>query len=222
MFKSMTASLNIPHFLYTDTVNFTALSALRKQLNASRSPDTPKLSYMPFIVKAVSLALNKYPLLNARLDTSGGRPQLQMRSQHNVSVAVDTPNGLMVPVVHSTQTLSIGQIAGALRELSQKGQNNKLSSADLSGGTITVSNVGSIGGEVVAPVLVEGQLAICGVGKIKTVPVFNDQGELERAEVVKVSWSADHRVVDGATMARVAEVVRGYLEQPGSMVLDMV
>lgn len=221
MFKSMTASLNIPHFLYSDTINITALSSLRKQLNATRSPDSPKLSYMPFIIKAVSLALNKHPLLNARLDTSGSRPQLQLRDQHNISVAVDTPSGLMVPVIHSTQTLSIAHIAARLRELSEKGQANKLASEDLKGGTITVSNVGSIGGEVVAPVLVEGQLAICGVGKIKTVPVFNEEGELEKAKVVTVSWSADHRVVDGATMARMASVVQGYLEQPGSMIVDM-
>jgi 2-oxoisovalerate dehydrogenase E2 component (dihydrolipoyl transacylase) len=222
MFKSMTGSLNIPHFLYSDTVNITALSALRKQLNATRDSDLPKLSYMPFIIKAVSLALNKYPLLNARLDTSGGRPQLQYRDQHNISVAVDTPSGLMVPVIHSTQTLNISHIASRLKELGQKGQANKLASEDLKGGTITVSNVGSIGGEVVAPVLVEGQLAICGIGKIKTVPVFNDEGELEKAEVMTVSWSADHRVVDGATMARMAAVVKAYLEQPGSMVVDMV
>lgn len=222
MFKSMTGSLNIPHFLYSDTVNITALSSLRKQINASRDSERPKLSYMPFIVKAVSLALNKYPLLNARLDTSGGRPQLQLRDQHNISVAVDTPAGLMVPVIHSAQTLSISHIASRLRDLGDKGQANKLSSEDLKGGTITVSNVGSIGGEVVSPVLVEGQLAICGIGKIKTIPVFNDEGELEKAEVMTVSWSADHRVVDGATMARMAAVVKSYLEQPGSMVVDMV
>jgi 2-oxoisovalerate dehydrogenase E2 component (dihydrolipoyl transacylase) len=222
MFKSMTASLTIPHFLYTDTVNITTLAALRARLNANRDASTPKLTYMPFILKAVSLALQKYPLLNARLDTSASRPQLQLRSQHNIGVAMDTPAGLLVPVIPSAQSLSISSLATNLGALAEKARANKLSGTDLAGGTITVSNVGSIGGEVVAPVLVEGQLAICGVGKIKEVPVFDTEGKIQKALVVQMSWSADHRVVDGATMARAAECVKQYLEEPGRMVLDMV
>lgn len=225
MFKSMTASLSIPHFLYNDTINITTLSALRTRLNATRDPSTtPKLSYLPFIIKAISLALNRYPILNARIDTSAStaRPQLQLRAQHNIGVAMDTPSGLLVPVIHSAQTLPITTLATELLALSEKGKAGKLATSDLTGGTITVSNIGSVGGEVVAPVLVEGQLAICGIGKIRTIPIFNDDGELEKAQVVSISWSADHRVVDGATMARAAEVVKQYLEEPGRMVVDMV
>ena len=224
MFKSMTASLSIPHFLYTDTIDMTALSALRRTLNTKPPPNQPKLSFLPFIVKATSLALNQYPLLNARLDTTTDpfRPQLVMRSQHNIGVAMDTPSGLLVPVLKSVNNLSITQIASELVRLSQLGAAGKFSNTDLSGGTISVSNVGSIGGEVVAPVIVEGQLAISGIGKIKTVPRFNESGGIDRVEEMKMSWSADHRVVDGATMARMAEVVRKYLEQPGRMLTDMV
>lgn len=224
MFKSMTASLSIPHFLYTDTIDMTALSALRRTLNTKPPPNQPKLSFLPFIVKATSLALNQYPLLNARLDTitDPSRPQLVTRSQHNIGVAMDTPSGLLVPVLKSVNNLSITQIASELVRLSQLGAAGKFSNTDLSGGTISVSNVGSIGGEVVAPVIVEGQLAISGIGKIKTVPRFNESGGIDRVEEMKMSWSADHRVVDGATMARMAEVVRKYLEQPGRMLTDMV
>ena len=223
MFKSMTASLSIPHFLYTDSVDITSLSALRKRLNPTRASDTPKYSYLPFIVKAVSLMMTKYPVLNARLDTSADakRPQLQMRSNHNIGIAMDTPNGLLVPVIKSVNARSIAEIVAETARLSHLGQAGKLSNEDLSGGTITVSNIGSIGGEVVAPVIVEGQLAIVGVGKVKSVPVFDGDGELQRAEVMKLSWSADHRVVDGATMARAAEVVRQYLEEVGKMTVDM-
>ncbi|RMD40825.1 hypothetical protein DV735_g4290, partial [Chaetothyriales sp. CBS 134920] len=226
MFKAMTASLSIPHFLYTDSVNITDLSSTRKQLNAKRSPDTttPKLTYLPFIVKAVSLALTKYPLLNARLDLTSDptRPQLQMRSNHNIGIAMDTPAGLVVPVIKSVNARSISSIAQELVRLSQLGQAGKLSSQDLSGGTITVSNIGNIGGGVLAPVIVEGQLAIMAVGQVKAVPVFGEDGQVQRAEMVNMSWSADHRVVDGATMARMASVVKGYLEHPGSMLVDMI
>ena len=223
MFKSMTASLSIPHFLYSDSVDITSLAALRKRLNATRGSDMPKYSYLPFVIKAVSLAMNKFPILNARLDTSADpkRPQLQMRSNHNIGIAMDTPNGLLVPVIKSVNARSITEIVAETARLSQLGQAGKLSNQDLSGGTITVTNIGSIGGEVVSPVIVEGQLAIVGVGKVKSIPVFDEDGELQKAEVMKLSWSADHRVVDGATMARAAEVVRQYLEEVGKMTVDM-
>ncbi len=223
MFRSMTASLSIPHFLYSDTVNITSLVAVRKRLNATRNSGTPKYSYLPFIIKAVSLAMTRYPILNARLDTSSDpkKPQLQMRSNHNIGVAMDTPSGLLVPVIKSVNVLSITEIAAEVARLAQIGQAGKLSHEDLSGGTMTVTNIGSIGGEVVAPVIVEGQLAIAGVGKVKSVPIFDDDGELQRAEMMSLSWSADHRVVDGATMARAAEVVRQYLEEVGRMAVDM-
>ena len=222
MFKAMTASLYIPHFLYTDSVDITSLASLRKRLNASRSADSPKYSYLPFIIKAVSLAMNRHPILNARVDTTDAKkPQLQMRNNHNIGVAMDTPNGLLVPVIKSVNGRSIREIAIELKRLSELGQAGKLSSADLSGGTITVSNIGSIGGEVVAPVIVEGQMAILGVGKVKSVPVFDEAGELQRAEMMKLSWSADHRVLDGASMARAAEEIRQYLEEVGKMAIEL-
>ncbi|KIW67484.1 hypothetical protein PV04_06729 [Phialophora macrospora] len=225
MFKSMTGSLSIPHFLYSDTIDITRLASMRTRLNSARNPETtPKYSYLPFIVKAVSLALNKYPLLNARLDLAADptKPQLMMRSVHNIGIAMDTPNGLIVPVVKAVNARSITSVAQEIQRLAQLGQAGKLSNSDLTGGTITVSNIGNIGGEVVAPVIVEGQLAILGVGKIKTIPVFAEDGVTVRpAQSVSLSWSADHRVVDGATMARMAQGVQKYLEEPGTMIVDM-
>ncbi|KAL6242040.1 hypothetical protein RBB50_010951 [Rhinocladiella similis] len=225
MFKSMTGSLSIPHFLYSDTIDISNLSAMRARLNSARNPDTPKLTYMPFIIKAVSLALSRYPLLNARLDLSSegaGKPHLIMRNVHNIGVAMDTPNGLIVPVIKNVNARSIVDIAQEVQRLAALGQAGKLSQTDLTGGTITVSNIGNIGGETVAPVIVEGQLAIMGVGKIKKIPVFAEDGVTVRpAQVVSMSWSADHRVVDGATMARMATVVQRYLEEPGSMIVDL-
>lgn len=224
MFKSMTKSLSIPHFLFSDSINITSLAAMRSTLNKLRDPETtPKLSYMPFVIKAVSLAMNKFPLLNARLDTSdASKPKLLMRTNHNVGVAMDTPAGLIVPVIKTVNARSITSIAEELSRLAQLGAAGKLSNEDMSAGTITVSNIGNIGGGVLAPVIVEGQLAIMGMGKIKPTPVFAADGKtVERADMLSTSWSADHRVVDGATMARMATLVQEYLERPESMIVNM-
>ena len=222
MFKTMTASLSIPHFLYSDTINITRLATLRRRLNEARDSSAPKLSYLPFVIKAVSLAIHQYPILNARVDASSQKPQLVTRSNHNIGVAMDTPNGLLVPVINNVNARSVSSIAAELLRLSELGHAGKLSNSELSGGTITVSNIGSIGGSVVAPIIVEGQLAIMGIGKVKATPIFRDDGKtVEKAEMMGASWSADHRVIDGATMARAATVVQKHLEEPATMMIDM-
>ena len=217
MFKTMTRSLTIPHFLYADEIDITALNSLRRQLRGST--DNPrKLSYLPFIIKAVSLALEDYPLLNARIELSDERaPKLVMRRNHNIGVAMDTAQGLLVPNIKNIQAHSISSIGEELSRLHDLARIGKLSAGDLTGGTITVSNIGSIGGTYVAPVIVQSEVAILGIGKARTVPAFGEKGEVVRKEVMNFSWSADHRVVDGATMARMAERVRCYSEKPASM-----
>lgn len=223
MFKTMTRSLNIPHFLYTDNIDLGALTALRRALNASaKATDSPKVSALAFILKAISLTLHQYPVLNARLDASNpSKPTLHMRAAHNLGIAVDTPSGLIVPVIQNVGALNIGEIAAEVARLAAAGRQGKLTAADLAGGTFTVSNVGSIGGMAVAPVIVDSQVAIVGVGRARVVPAFGPGGELVRREECVLSWSADHRVVDGATVARAAEQVRIMLEQPGEMVVRM-
>ena len=223
MFKTMTQSLGIPHFLYSDEVNLDALTSLRKRLTkhlpASSSEPLPKLTYMPFIIKAVSLALNDYPLLNARVEAAsdGSKPRLMMRAQHNIGVAMATPQGLLVPNIKHVASLSIPAIAARLAALQALASAGKLSSADLSGGTITVSNIGNVGGTVVAPVLVSSEVAILGVGRARTTPAFDEHDNLVKRLVGHFSWSADHRVVDGAMMASMADRVRCLVEEPDAM-----
>lgn len=213
MFKQMTRSLSIPHFLYTDNVDFTTLNSLRKKLNASKEK-SQKLSALPFIVKAVSLSLQSYPLLNSHLDatTNPDKPQMLVKGQHNIGIAIDSPSGLLVPVVKNVQSHSIESLAGEISRLSNLARTGKLNTADLSGATFTLSNIGSIGGTAVAPVIVSPQVAILGVGRARTVPAFDKNGELIRKEECVFSWSADHRVIDGAMAARCAESVRQLLE----------
>ncbi|KAJ8061103.1 hypothetical protein OCU04_010177 [Sclerotinia nivalis] len=228
MFKVMTKSLAIPQFLYTDEIDFTRLFQVRdrinKQLASSPINGVAKLSYLPFIVKAVSLTLNHYPILNARvdIDPTTQKPILTMRPQHNIGIAMDTPAGLLVPVLkHAQSTSSLLSITQSLTSLQSLATTSTLTSSHLSGGTITISNIGNIGGTYLSPVIVESQLAILGIGKLRTIPAFDAHGNVVRKQVINFSWSADHRVIDGATMARAAEMVRGYIEDPETMLLHM-
>ncbi|KAF3056341.1 Lipoamide acyltransferase component of branched-chain alpha-keto acid dehydrogenase complex, mitochondrial [Daldinia childiae] len=228
MFKTMTRSLAIPHFLYADEIDFSQLVELRRRLNkvvseSSTDGQLSKLTYLPFIVKAVSIALHQYPILNARVDVDPetSKPRLVHRSQHNIGVAMDTPSGLIVPVIKNAGAKSILSIAAELSRLQSLAAAGKLSPQDLSGGTITVSNIGNIGGTYVSPVIVEKEVAILGVGRMRTVPAFDDQDNVVKKQVCNFSWCADHRVVDGATMARAAEVVRKIVEEPDIMVLHL-
>ncbi len=218
MFKTMTRSLNIPHFLYGDEVDVTSLSTLRRRLNL-QAANGQKLSFLHFIIKAVSLALEDFPRLNARVEAGSERqaPKLVMREKHNIGIAMDTPQGLLVPNIKNVASRSILNIGAECNRLQERAKDGKLSVTDLTGGTITVSNIGSIGGTYVAPVLVQSEVAILGIGKAKTVPAFDDQDRVIKKDIMSFSWSADHRVVDGATMARMGERVRAFIEEPGMM-----
>ena len=228
MFKAMTASLKIPHFLYADEIDVSSLFHLRHRLNKSLAKfpapeaQVTKLSILPFLIKAMSLAIGRYPILNARVDVGAdSKPSLVMRAQHNIGIAMDTPQGLLVPVIKNANALSILSIANELARLQALAKAGKLTTADLTGGTITLSNIGNIGGTYVAPVIVEKEVAILGIGKRRTIPAFGEKGEVVRKEVMNFSWSADHRVVDGATMAKAAEVVRGFVEEPDMMLVHL-
>jgi 2-oxoisovalerate dehydrogenase E2 component (dihydrolipoyl transacylase) len=226
MFKTMTRSLSIPHFLYTDNVDFTSLTSVRRKLNTVASqPESgqPKISSLAFVIKAVSLALNSFPTINAHLDTTSNptRPQLLVKSSHDIGIAVDSPNGLLVPVIRNVQDRSIISIATEIIRLSALARSNKLTSTDLSGATFSVSNIGSIGGTAVAPVIVSPQVAIVGIGKSRVVPAFDALGQVVKKEECVFSWSADHRVLDGAVVARCAELVRVYLEDVESMAVRL-
>ncbi|KAI0176279.1 2-oxoacid dehydrogenases acyltransferase-domain-containing protein [Hypoxylon sp. FL1284] len=228
MFKTMTRSLSIPHFLYADEVDFSRLHELRRRLNKTAAQsatggEATKLTYLPFIIKAVSVALYQYPIINARVDVDEqtSRPALVHRSQHNIGVAMDTPSGLLVPVIRNVGARSVAGVAAELARLQAAAAVGRLSPQDLSGGTVTVSNIGNVGGSYVSPVIVDSQVAILGIGRVRAVPAFDEQDRVVKRHVCHFSWSADHRVVDGATMARAGDVVRRLVEEPDSMILHL-
>ncbi|KAJ4326099.1 hypothetical protein N0V94_000261 [Neodidymelliopsis sp. IMI 364377] len=222
MFKQMTKSLSIPHFLYTDSIDFSSLTQLRRRYNVNLEKEQ-RITPLPIIIKAVSLTLQQFPLLNAHLDTTTNpaKPQLLVKGSHNIGVAVDSPSGLLVPVIKNVQSHSIASLAQEVTRLANLARTGKLSSADLSGATFTLSNIGSIGGSAVAPVIVTPQVGILGIGRAKVVPAFGENGELVKREECVFSWSADHRVIDGAYVARAAEEVRKSIEGVETMLVRM-
>jgi 2-oxoisovalerate dehydrogenase E2 component (dihydrolipoyl transacylase) len=221
MFKAMTRSLTIPHFLYSTTVDTGGLNRFRAKINSTREAGE-RLTPLPFILKAVSLAMGHHPLLNAWLDTSDAKkPELSYKAAHDFGIAVDTPSGLLVPVIRNIESQSVASIAEQIKVISGKAREGQLGGKDLQGATFSVSNIGSIGGGVVAPIIVEPQVAIVGVGRAKVVPGFDEDGNVVKKEEMVLSWSADHRVVDGAECARCAERVNWYLQNMEAWVLEM-
>ncbi|KIW40886.1 uncharacterized protein PV06_06499 [Exophiala oligosperma] len=233
MFAVMTESLSIPHFLYSNTIDTTNVEYTRKAIIDQKhlSPlfktgaTASRITMLPFVLKAISQAFNSYPRLNAHLDLKNNpaKPQLTMKASHNFGIAVDTPQGLLVPVVKDVQNHSVLSLAAEIGRLNSLAQVGKLAPTDFKGATFTVSNIGSIGGGVVSPVIVGPQVAIVGLGRTRWVPGFHTNAAGEEIVVKKpeltLNWSADHRILDGATTARCAEFVRAFLENPATLSL---
>lgn len=219
MVKAMSAALKIPHFGYKDEVDLSQLVWLRSELKGLAESRGVKLSYMPFFIKAASLGLLHFPILNSSLDENC--TNITYKAAHNIGLAMDTNQGLLVPNAKNVQMLSVFEIAVELNRLQTLGAAGQLGTTDLTGGTFTLSNIGSIGGTYTKPVILPPEVAIGALGKIQMLPRFNHKGEVVKAHIMNVSWSADHRIIDGATMCRFSNLWKSYLENPASMVLDL-
>jgi 2-oxoisovalerate dehydrogenase E2 component (dihydrolipoyl transacylase) len=220
MAKSMQTALTIPHFGFHDEVPLDMLSGLRRGLvSAVEERYGVRVTMMAFYIKALSLALKDYPVLNSHFDSTSNA--IRHYRAHNVGVAVDTEHGLAVPVIKRVQDLSILDVARELGRLSEAARQNKLSSEELGGGTITLSNIGSIGGTTASPIIVAPQVCIAALGRTQMLPRFNERMELVPKNVMPVSWSADHRVIDGATVARFSRRWGGLLEDPSNLLLHL-
>ncbi|TMW56351.1 hypothetical protein Poli38472_006361 [Pythium oligandrum] len=219
MVKSMNAALKVPHFGYADEIEMDAVYKLREDLKPLALERGVKLSFMPFIIKAASLALKYHPSLNASV--SADETTVTMHAAHNISVAMDTPTGLIVPNIKNVESKSILDIATELNRLQGLATAGKLAPADLTGGTFSISNIGSVGGTYMGPVILVPQVAIGAVGKIQTLPRFAKDGSVVPVRLMNVSWSGDHRVIDGATMARFSNKWKAYLENPVAMLSEL-
>ncbi|KAH0516005.1 Lipoamide acyltransferase component of branched-chain alpha-keto acid dehydrogenase complex, mitochondrial, partial [Microtus ochrogaster] len=219
MVKTMSAALKIPHFGYCDEVDLTELVKLREELKPVALARGIKLSFMPFFLKAASLGLLQFPILNASVDENC--QNITYKASHNIGIAMDTEMGLIVPNVKNVQVRSVFEIALELNRLQKLGSSGQLSTTDLTGGTFTLSNIGSIGGTYAKPVILPPEVAIGALGAIKALPRFDQKGEVYKAQMMNVSWSADHRIIDGATMSRFSNLWKSYLENPAFMLLDL-
>ncbi len=210
----------IPHFTYCEEIDLTELIALRSQLKDQYAKQGIKLTLMPFFMKAMSLAMKQFPIMNSQVNSDC--TELTYFDDHNIGIAVDSKVGLLVPNIKGCQNKSIVQIAQELTKLTDAAREGRVSPVELKGGTITISNIGAIGGTVATPIINKPEVAIVALGKTQLLPRFNAKGEVEGRSLMQISWSGDHRVIDGGTIARFTNLWKSYLEQPSSMLLSMV
>ncbi len=220
MARQMVSSVStIPHFTYAEEMDITDLVALRKQLKPRMEAEGIKLTLMPFFMKALALAVQEYPVLNSRVNDDCS--ELTYLASCNIGMAVDTPIGLLVPNVKNVQALSIREIALEINRLIDAARAGRVSQDDLKGGTISISNIGALGGTVATPIINKPETAIVALGRTQSLPRFDAAGNVTARDIMQVSWSGDHRVIDGGTIARFCNLWKQFLEDPTSMLVDL-
>ncbi len=196
----------------TTTVDATNLVSLRQQFKAADPAIGDVPSFTDFVVKLAALALHDHPMLNARWDE--GSDRIALNDEAHVGIAVDTDAGLMVPVIHGAAALGLRQLAARSRELIGRARAQQLRPGDLQGGTFTVTNLGSFGVETFTPIIKPPECAILGMGRIERRPVMSGS-EVVGRDLMSLSLTFDHRIVDGAPAARFLQQVSRQIENPG-------
>lgn len=207
-----------PHVTIMDEVDVTELVALRAKYKPYAEKKGSKLTYLPFIAKALVAACREFPIMNATLDEAN--QEIVLRKYYNVGIATDTDNGLIVPVIEDADRKSIFMIADSIRDLAVRGRDGKLAAHELKGSTITISNIGSAGGMFFTPVINFPEVAILGTGRITEKPIIRD-GEVVAAPVMALSLSFDHRLIDGATAQNFMNFIKQLLAQPELFIMEV-
>jgi pyruvate dehydrogenase E2 component (dihydrolipoamide acetyltransferase) len=213
------ATRTAAHFTYVEEVDVSELVQLRDRMAKHVERQGVKLSYLPFIVKAVVAGLRHHPRLNATMDDAKG--ELVLHSEQNIGIATAAPEGLLVPVVHAAGTKSILQLSREIAELAERGRAGKLTRAEMAGGTFTITSLGALGGLLATPILNYPEVGILGVHKIQRRPVYRADGTLGPADLMNLSVSLDHRVIDGIEGAQFLATVKSYLEDPHQMFAEL-
>jgi pyruvate dehydrogenase E2 component (dihydrolipoamide acetyltransferase) len=208
--------VSIPHVTQFDEADITELEDFRKSLKSEYEKKGVKVTFLPFLMKAVVSVLKQYPRFNASLDATG--ENLIIKKYYNLGVAVDTPDGLVVPVVRDVDRKTLVDLAAELMELSQRARDRKLKTRDLQGGCLTISSLGGIGGTQFTPIVNAPEVAILGVSRSAIRPVWNGQ-TFEPRLVLPIALSYDHRVIDGALGARFTSTLAGLLSDMRRMLL---
>ena len=208
---------NIPHFTYVEEVDVTELEALRQHLSSKLEPGTPALTYLPFLVAALTRVLRDFPQCNAHYDEERG-VLVRYRAVH-VGIATQTPDGLKVPVVRNAESRSLWDLAAEIRRVSTAARNNKATREELTGSTITVTSLGKLGGIVSTPIINSPEVAIIGVNRAVERPVVHG-GAIAIRRIMNLSSSFDHRFVDGYDAASLIQALKERLEHPATIFID--
>ncbi|MGX5913722.1 dihydrolipoyllysine-residue acetyltransferase [Aliidiomarina sp. Khilg15.8] len=220
MAKQMAESVRtIPHFTYAEEFDLTELRALHKRLKAKYAEKGVKLTLMPFFIKALSLAMKEFPIMNAQLNDDA--TEITYFDDHNIGMAVATKLGLMVPNIKGVQNMTLLQVAEEVTRLTNAAREGKVAQADMKGGTITISNIGVVGGTVTTPIINKPEAAIVALGKVQQLPRFDANGAVVARDLMTASWSGDHRIIDGATIANFNKRWQEFLEDPTTMLVEM-
>ncbi|MEP9355494.1 dihydrolipoamide acetyltransferase family protein [Xanthobacter sp. KR7-65] len=210
----------IPHFSYIEEVDVTALEDLRKSLNERHGKARPRLTLLPFLVRALAKALPDFPGLNARYDDAAGL--VRQHSALHVGIATQTPAGLVVPVLRHAGALDLWACAAGIAALADAAREGRIARDDLSGSTLTITSLGALGGLATTPVINAPEVAIVGVNKISVRPVYMEGagGGFVPRKIMNLSSSFDHRVVDGVVAAEFVQRLRHLLEQPATLFVE--
>lgn len=207
-----------PHVTVMDETDVSKLVAFRQRLKPAAEKKGLKLTYLPFVVKAVTAALKQYPALNASIDDD--RSEIVYKKAYHVGIATDTENGLVVPVITNADRKSMWTIAAEIGELAAKAREGRLTPQEMRGSTFTITNIGSAGGQFFTPVINWPEVAILGTGRIAEKPVVQD-GALAVGQVMALSLSFDHRLIDGATAQHAMNLIKQLLSDPELLVMEV-
>ena len=208
-----------PHVTLMDEVDVTELVAHRKKFKAVAADKGIKLTYLPYVVKALTSALREYPMLNTSLDDAS--QEVVHKHYFNIGIAADTDKGLLVPVVKDTDRKSIFTISNEINDLAGKAREGRLAPAEMKGASCTITNIGSAGGQWFTPVINHPEVAILGIGRIAEKPVVKN-GEIVAAPVLALSLSFDHRLIDGATAQKALNQIKRLLNDPQLLVMEVI
>lgn len=208
--KMRVAKQTIPHFSIMDQADVTELVKLKNKCREDFKD--MKITYLPFVMKALISACRRFPMLNAVIDEEAG--QIIYKKDFHIGFAADTPDGLLVPVIQHADQKDILEISQEIMALAQKAKAGQLSLKDMTGSTITITNIGSLGGTYATPIINAPEVAIIGMYRVQKTPVFDEQGQLKSADLMNLSCTADHRLVDGAIATRFLRALIQKLESP--------
>lgn len=207
----------VPHFSYVEEVDVTALEILRAEINSDPGIDRPRLTVLPFLMRALVVAIRDFPQVNVRFDDDA--EILHRHGGVHIGIATQTPNGLVVPVARHCEARDIWNCAAELARLAEAARTGAATRDELSGSTITITSLGALGGVVTTPVINVPEVAIVGVNKIAVRPVWHD-GAFQPRKMMNLSCSFDHRVIDGWDAAQFVQRIRVLLETPGRIFME--